>query len=144
MKKKISIGLIFVLGSLGAFSQNINSKGFRQLVAKPKGKIVCYGSNENHPVYLAPKVMSNTGSRVQTADINVDYVNFPSDAQASFQRAVDIWKTLVQSSVRINIRAAWVSQDPNVLGSATWGNAFANFDGAPKLNVFYPVALAEK
>ena len=144
MKKKISIGLIFVLGSLGAFSQNINSKGFRQLVAKPKGKIVCYGSNENHPVYLAPKVMSNTGSRVQTADINVDYVNFPSDAQASFQRAVDIWKTLVQSSVRINILAQWVSQDPNVLGSATWGNAFANFDGAPKLNVFYPVALAEK
>ncbi len=144
MKKKISIGLIFVLGSLGAFSQNINSQSFRQLVAKPKGKIVCYGSNENHPIYLPPKIVSQAGSRVQTADIKVDYVNFPSDAQASFQRAVDIWATLVQSSVRINILAQWVSQDPNVLGSATWGNAFANFDGAPKLNVFYPVALAEK
>jgi hypothetical protein len=91
MKKKISIGLIFVLGSLGAFSQNINSQSFRQLVAKPKGKIVCYGSNENHPVYLAPKVMLSTGSRVQTADINVDYVNFPSDAQASFQRSGKPW-----------------------------------------------------
>lgn len=143
MKKKIGIGLIFVLWPLCAFSQN-NFGSFRQLVAKPKGKIVCYGSNENHPVYLAPKVMSNTGSRVQTADIKVDYVNFPADAQASFQRAVDIWATLVQSSVRINILAQWVSQDPNVLGSAIWGNAFANFDGAPKLNVFYPVALAEK
>jgi hypothetical protein len=143
MKKKISIGLIFVLGSLGAFSQN-NSSSFRQLVAKPKGKIVCYGSNENHPIYLPPKVVGQAGSRVQTAGIRVDYVNFPSDAQASFQRAVDIWKTLVQSSVRINIRAAWVSQEPNILGSAIWGNAFANFDGAPKLNVFYPVALAEK
>ncbi|MCA6379209.1 MAG: T9SS type A sorting domain-containing protein [Cytophagales bacterium] len=144
MKKKISIGLIFVLGSLGAFSQNINSQSFRQLVAKPNGKIVCFGSNENHPIYLPPKVVGQAGSRVQTADIKVDYVNFPSDAQASFQRAVDIWATLVQSSVRINILAQWVSQDPNVLGSATWGNAFANFDGAPKLNVFYPVALAEK
>jgi len=144
MRKKISIGLIFVLGSLGAFSQNINSQSFRQLVAKPKGKIVCYGSNENHPVYLAPKVISNSGSRVQTADIKVDYVNFPADAQASFQRAVDIWATLIQSSVRINILAQWVTQDPNTLGSAIWGNAFANFDGAPKLNVFYPVALAEK
>jgi hypothetical protein len=144
MKKKISVGLIFVLGSLGAFSQNINSQSFRQLVAKPKGKIVCYGSNENHPVYLAPKVISNSGSRVQTADIKVDYVNFPADAQASFQRAVDIWATLIQSSVRINILAQWVTQDPNTLGSAIWGNAFANFDGAPKLNVFYPVALAEK
>lgn len=143
MKKKISIGLIFVLGSLGAFSQN-NLGSFRQLVAKPKGKIVCYGSNENHPVYLAPKVISNSGSRVQTADIKVDYVNFPADAQASFQRAVDIWATLIQSSVRINILAQWVTQDPNTLGSAIWGNAFANFDGAPKLNVFYPVALAEK
>jgi len=143
MKKSIGILLGLLIVGVPLFSQKKNSE--QLMMIKPKGKIVCYASNENHLVYMPPPTrVDKAGARVQTADIRVDFIDFPADARSSFLRAVDIWATLIQSPVRINIRAAWVSQDPNTLGSASWGNAFANFDGAPKLNVFYPVALAEK
>lgn len=142
MKRSIGIGLVLIVLTMRVLAQVVTPP--QQLMIKPKGQIVCYKNDVNDPIYLPPRFEANPAGRTQTADIQVEYVGFPPDAQASFVRAVDIWKTLIQSNVRINIRAAWVPQDANVLGSAIWGNAFANFDGAPKLNVFYPVALAEK
>ncbi|MFM7488179.1 MAG: T9SS type A sorting domain-containing protein [Cytophagales bacterium] len=142
MRKILALGLLVGFYFLDGAAQPAAPP--QQLMVKPKGQIVCYKNDVNHPIYLPPRFEANPAGRTQAADIQVEYVGFPPDAQASFVRAVDIWKTLIQSNVRINIRAAWVPQDANVLGSAIWGNAFANFDGAPKLNVFYPVALAEK
>jgi len=55
----------------------------------------------------------------QTATINVNYSsNFPSDAQAAFQRAVEIWEMHIASPVTIRIDADWTSLQPNVLGGA--------------------------
>ncbi|HET9053929.1 MAG TPA: hypothetical protein VFM90_07145, partial [Cyclobacteriaceae bacterium] len=58
--------------------------------------------------------------------------------------AVDIWESLITSSVPIRIQARWTTLGASVLGSANYTSAYANFEGAQKLNVFYPVAIAEK
>ncbi len=145
MNKAIAIFLMVGFHFLNVAAQTAAPP--RQLMIKPKGQIVCHESGVDRPIYLPPpKNLTLNNARTQTADIRVDYVGFPpgGEAQVAFQRAVDIWAGIIQSPVRINIRAAWVPQSASTLGSAIWGNAYANFDGAPKLNVFYPVALAEK
>ncbi len=72
----------------------------------------------------------------------VDYIGFPANAKASFQRAVDIWSTLVQSSVPIRIQATWEPLPSGVLGGAGASFYFRNFANAPKPSTWYPVALA--
>jgi Secretion system C-terminal sorting domain len=144
MKRSVGLGLVLIVLTMNVAAQVVTPP--QQLMIKPKGQIVCYASGESHSVYLPPPSSFTSSARTETSDIRVTYVGFPADglAQAAFQRAVDIWASIIQSPVRINIRAAWVSQGATTLGSAIWGNAYANFDGAPKLGVFYPVALAEK
>ncbi len=145
MDRSAGVFSIVLFFSTGVWAQQIAPDPSQMMMIKPKGQIVCFASGESHPIYLPPPAtLTKSNARTQTADFKVDYIDFPEEARASFQRAVDIWAGLIQSPVRIHIRAAWVSQDPTTLGSAIWGNAFSNFDGAPKLNVFYPAALAEK
>ncbi|WP_460956225.1 T9SS type A sorting domain-containing protein [Spirosoma litoris] len=80
----------------------------------------------------------------QTAQFIVTYTNFTQEAQKAFQYAVDIWSTLIVSSVPIRIQANWVSDEPNLLGSAGPTSYRYNFDGGQKATAFYPIALAEK
>ena len=141
MDRSAGVFSIVLFFSMGVWAQQVAPDPSQMMMIKPKGQIVCYASGESHPVYLPSPAMSHSSSaRTQITDIKVDYVGFSPAAEAAFQRAVDIWKGLIQSPVRINIRASWVAQSANTLGSAIWGNAFANFDGAPKLGVYYPVA----
>src|SRR5690606_7302327 len=65
-------------------------------------------------------------------------------AKEAFEYAVAIWENELSSSVPVRIRAEWRPLSAGVLGQAIWGSAHANFAGAHHLNVFYPVALAEK
>ena len=54
-----------------------------------------------------------------TATFEVDYGNgFTPDAQAAFQRAVDIWATHIQSDITIRIDAAFTNLPDGTLGSA--------------------------
>lgn len=112
-----------------------------------KDPVICYGHTQDHPHYIpAPGeyVRWKNGARTKTANIQVNYNGFTPAAMQAFQYAVDIWATLIQSSQTITIDAYWVPLSGGVLGGALYTSAFANFDGAQKLNVFYPVALAEK
>lgn len=79
-----------------------------------------------------------------TAQFIVTYTNFPTEARRAFQYAVDIWATLITSSVPIRIQANWVTQEPNILGSAGPTSYRYNFDGSQRATAFYPIALAEK
>ncbi len=79
-----------------------------------------------------------------TAQFIVTYTNFTAEARRAFQYAVDIWSTLIVSSVPIRIQANWVSQEPNLLGSVGPASYRYNFDGSQKATAFYPIALAEK
>ncbi|GAB2548612.1 hypothetical protein GCM10027085_44340 [Spirosoma aerophilum] len=94
-------------------------------------------------VFLAGK-LPNARPMAPTAQFIVTYKNFTPEAQRAFQYAVDIWSTLIVSSVPIRIQANWVSQEPNVLGSAGPASYQYSFDGCQKTRAFYPVALAEK
>ncbi|MDL5046741.1 T9SS type A sorting domain-containing protein [Oscillatoria amoena NRMC-F 0135] len=114
---------------------------------KMKTHTVCYGHTTSHDFHLPPPeeyVRWKNGARTKTANIQVNYNGFTPQAQAAFQYAVDIWASLITSSQTITIDAYWQPLGPGVLGGAIYTSAFANFDGAQKLNVFYPVVLAEK
>jgi hypothetical protein len=115
----------------------------------PRKPVVCYLEAVNKNTVVPPpeayrRAKANPNSRTATAVFQVEYIGFSSQAQTAFQEAVNIWSTLIKSPVKIKIRAYWRPLGTNVLGSAIWGNAFANFPNAQKLNTFYPVALAEK
>lgn len=119
----------------------------KRLVAK-KGT-VCFSSPENVSTVVGPPEQylawkKNPKARVKTANIVVDYTGFTTEAQAAFQAAVDIWETLISSPVTIRISANWETLGTNVLGSATPYTYYRNFDGAQKLDIWYPIALAEK
>lgn len=97
---------------------------------------------------LQPQIQTGTSANaVVTANITVNYHNFPVNAQAAFQAAVNIWKTNVTSSTPILIDATWSNLtaqygDGSILGSSGPSDYVENFEGAPQPNVFYPVALA--
>ena len=52
------------------------------------------------------------------ANISVNYTGFTPEAQAAFQRAVDIWSSLLITTVPIEIEASFDSLDSDVLGAA--------------------------
>ncbi|MBX2944745.1 MAG: T9SS type A sorting domain-containing protein [Cyclobacteriaceae bacterium] len=123
------------------------------LAQKPMGikvtkPTVCYAHTADNPCYIAPpeEYLKWAGStRTKTSNIEVTYnAGFTAEAIAAFDYALGIWESLIDSPVPIRIDAYWSSLSPNVLGGAIYTNAYANFPGAQKLNVFYPVALAEK
>jgi hypothetical protein len=114
-----------------------------------KKPIVCYLEAKDKHTFIGPpkaflKAKNNPNARTSSTVFEVEYVDFDAQSKAAFQEAVDIWSTLIQSPVKIRIRAFWRPLGSGVLGSAGWANAFANFTNAQKLNTFYPVALAEK
>lgn len=111
--------------------------------------IICYGLRQNAFTSIAAPASFSKARRAPTATFIVDYVGYPADAKAAFQRAVDIWSTLIISPVPIRIKATWkplVSSDPKIviLGSARPATYIGVPDGSQKGNAYYPIALAEK
>lgn len=109
--------------------------------------VICYARFDNCESHIPPpkEYFQRKAARTKTATIEVTFsAGFPVDAQVAFQQAVDIWETIISSPVPIKVQANWSALGSGVLGSAIYWSAFANFDGAQKQNVFYPVALAEK
>jgi hypothetical protein len=124
----------------------------------PKNDIVCYGKPEDQNTVVPPphayeQWTKKIHSRTQTlATFEVTYIGFPPDnvAKNAFQKAIDIWSSLLESTVPIRITAVWqVITDDNgstntILGGANPGTYFTDFNGAQKILTWYPVALAEK
>ncbi|GCC50843.1 hypothetical protein SanaruYs_10620 [Chryseotalea sanaruensis] len=117
---------------------------------KPKRPIVCYGKAVTGTSHIPlssdiqKKLEEGSANRTKTSNFVVQYVGFTTDAREAFQKAVDIWESILVSPVDIHVRAVWTPLNNGVLGSATAGTFFANFDGAQQINTWYPVALAEK
>jgi hypothetical protein len=76
--------------------------------------------------------------------ITVTYFNFPEEAKVAFEYAVSIWENSINSPIPINIHANWDKLSDNMLGNGKPSVFYRNFKGAPKNNIYYPVALVEK
>lgn len=140
MKKNELLLALFLVGAFATNAQELKS-------IKPKKPIICYVDAENKHTFIPPPEAfkkTRTNARTNAAVFEVTYVGFDPQSMAAFQHAVDIWESLIESPVKIKVKAYWRPLGSTVLGSATWATAFANFANAPKLNTFYPVAMAEK
>jgi hypothetical protein len=89
------------------------------------------GFNDLTPV--AP-VVGNPGTTLGAQRLN------------AFQAAADVWGNVLNSTVPIRVNAAMnplsCSTNAGVLGSAGTEAVFSDFQGAPRTNTWYPVALA--
>ena len=139
--------LIAAVASISALGQR---KSDRMQVATPPKGTVCYASAKNENTYIGPpaeylkaKARQSVG-RTKSANIVVTYEGFTTEARQAFQAAVDIWEAILETPVTIHVRATWEPLSEGVLGSASPGTYIANFNGTPKRNTWYPIALAEK
>lgn len=147
IKRIWSIALLSLAGMTGLLAQKKSPLQMESFT--PSRPIICYAGSGDAHTYIAPpkeylEWRNNPNARTQAANIIVTYEGFTVEAQQAFQAAVDIWKTLISSPVPIRIRAQWASLGSGVLGSASPATYFRNFEGAQKLGVWYPIALAEK
>ncbi len=119
-------------------------------LSAPGSRIEYYSDNRNAfsqvvppAVFLQRKSVSGRLAAPKSQFI-VTYTNFTPEAKRAFQYAVDIWSTLITSSVPIRVQANWISDTPGLLGSAGPTSYRYSVDGAQKATAFYPIALAEK
>jgi Secretion system C-terminal sorting domain len=145
------IGVIFSVVALAQVKEQLPA--MKSMV--PKSDIICYAKPEDQNTIVPPPAAylqwkSNKSARTNATTFQVEYVDFPIDAKEAFQKAVDIWSTLLETEVPIRIRAVWrviedgAGSSNNVLGSASPGTFIRDFDGAQQALTWYPVALAEK
>ena len=91
------------------------------------------GAGFNDATAVAP-VGGNPGTTLGQQRLNV------------FQRAADIWGSLIDSRVDIRVDARFSNLDCSsssaVLGQASATRIVRNFDNAPQVDVWYPIALA--
>lgn len=139
----VLLSLVFLLGVESVYAQKV-------MWMKPKQPIVCYGvekpgtSHVPPPELFAERLAAGKTQATKSSKFVVTYIGFTNEAREAFQRAVDIWESILVSPVDIHVTANWAPLGSGVLGSATAGTFYANFDGAQQLNTWYPVALAEK
>ncbi|WP_073169508.1 T9SS type A sorting domain-containing protein [Tangfeifania diversioriginum] len=107
---------------------------------------VCYAADRTEKSYIPPskEVMNLLKSAEKKSEFIVDYNYFPQEAIDAFDHAVGLWERIIESPVPIHIEANWTSRGENVLGSCGPSDYEMNFEGAPRKNVYYPIAAVEK
>ena len=104
-----------------------------------------------HGEAVAPDVDPATLSRLAThtvvtrrsATFEVTYTGFTAEAEAAFQRAVDIWADHLTSTVPIRVTASFAPLGSGVLGSAGPLSAYSGRPQFPLPDTLYPDALAD-
>lgn len=136
--------VLLVLIAISVSSQLVAQRkaGEMQFVKAPG--TICYAGKKNAHTNIDAPRKSRGGGRVQSANIEVTYLGFSLTQQEAFQEAVDIWASLLESDVTIRIHARMTGLDAGVLGAAGPDSYVHDFEGAPKKDVWYPIALAEK
>ena len=129
--------LIILLGTTSLAS----AQGPQNGESKP-GRLVVIRPDFTYTPHRVEAPFQKGQPTVKTATINVTYTGFSPAAQVAFQRAVDIWESLITSSIPIQVQANWTPLGPGVLGSAGATTVHRNFTNAPTANVWFPAALA--
>lgn len=126
-------------------------------LANPVGT-TCTARLDNTNFYSIPapesfrRLRENARARVaapQTSTFVVTYNNFPDNAKAAFQLAVDIWQSIIVSPIPIRVRANWTnlgspSRSRVTLGSASPTDFYRLYGPTQKADAYYAIALAEK
>lgn len=142
----VLIGIFF--SASAGMAQWKNQLPVMQMKAFETGTI-CYHKPEDSNLIIPPPSAYeawklNPSAKTNATTFEVEYVNFSDEAKAAFQKAVDIWSSLIESPVPIRILAVWQPISGSALGGASPGTYIRDFDGAQKVLTWYPVALAEK
>jgi hypothetical protein len=94
------------------------------------------------PTLVPRDAAPNVGASAAT--FQVTYTGFTPEAQAAFQRAVDLWAPTLNSTVPITVSASFQALPPGVLGAAGPTGFHRNFVGAPTRNTWYADSIANK
>lgn len=103
----------------------------------PGTMTILYASDDEVTTYVAPPPQAFL--RAQAATVQIDYQNFPPEAQAAFEYAASIWGSLIVATVPIRVKATWEPFTTSRLAQAG-PSSFYRMDASP----WYPVALAEQ
>jgi hypothetical protein len=164
--RKIYLSGLLTLMVMSVFAQKLAKPQHEQLaqinpdkIEFMKGKmIVCPGVFEDANTYVPMAKEVEEALKAQRAgrtnavtrtNFIVTYIGFSPAAKKSFQAAVDIWASLIDSPVPIRITATWrdipsPSGGGTILGQASPADFTRNFPGQQRYNTWYPIALAEK
>ena len=105
-------------------------------------KSIIRGTGEVSDTFIPPPSAFEPGTE-RSSNIVITYSSdFPTQAMAPLEYAVDIWSFYLQSEITIWIEANWGFQADNVLASAGPVTIHENFPGAPLNNRYYPAPLA--
>jgi hypothetical protein len=135
VKKEVTIG-----------EKNKTDKGIDNINSIPGIQRVVIAEERANPMFIPPppQFFSKARNRTNAATFNVTYTGFTAQQQAAFQYAVDIWASLVTSTVTINISVTFAPLGPGILGQCGPGTSYRWGGAPPYSNTWYPVALAEK
>jgi hypothetical protein len=108
--------------------------------------VVCFASEESGHSFVMPprEFLNKLKSGKKTSDIVIQYVNVPDSVKPAFEYAAEIWEYLISSAIPIYMESRWQELSSTTLGSCGPSSYFINFDGAPRPDTYYPVAVVEK
>src|SRR5581483_1024342 len=120
------------------------------------------GTSHNYLTYVPPAPIMWLGAKTATFKVAYDE-NFPYQARASLQTALDLWSAMISSPVPIEVEAKYVAMEDEekkddkqparkteregratVLARCRPTQFRRDFKGAPRANTWYPIALASK
>ncbi len=94
------------------------------------------------PLRSSQGIKLRSGESISAATFTVTYTGFTPEAEAAFQRAVDIWSALITSPQTIRINASFSALSAGVLGSAGANRLRGLISGGE--TTWYPDPLADK
>ncbi len=101
-------------------------------------------SEEIKKSFTPPAEYGLKSGSVAQSDYEVEFVDFPEEAESAFLYAISICEDLISSTVPIRVQAVWDDLGSNTLAQSKPSCFYKNFDGARLSDVYYPVALVEK
>ena len=101
-----------------------------------------YASGQEAPSGSAIMQPATVYAAATGTHFEVTYIDFPADAREAVQYAVTIWEALIVSPVDIVVEVTWADMQPGLWASAGFEFTFRNFPGAPMLDTWYPIPVA--
>ncbi|HYG38566.1 MAG TPA: T9SS type A sorting domain-containing protein [Cytophagales bacterium] len=113
-----------------------------QIASRIGTSISCYENGDKVKSQVA-RIYSLSKRQQAYSKVEFIYESVPEEAKITFEYAAGIWETFLNSPVPIRVKVIW-SDKTNALATTGPTTLYMNFEGSRFVNVWYPVALAEK